>query len=282
MINVITLLKNIISKLIRSLIKKKKTNELTRAKVTSGERFIFNEKQLTVLDRGTELGVNVKDIAKTKYSAEQMLILLYAKILNIDYSGFNNYTMSAIEMEYNLYLATIDKYLGNKYLKNLLQEGKFSIQDEGIRKLIDKELLEQLDTYKEIACSKITVVDFSDKHCNNTEYYNKLKRMCKDRNIDGSNLKLSSEIKMNKVYKSLENKKILSCKHNIADISKNKFMFKYSPSIKDIFSRDKPLDRLNPVKIYTNEQKLIDKYYQINVEDAIYLYSEYSNIFRIR
>ena len=188
------IIKQVITMIIRKVLKKKinKNNSMEPAKMNTGKRYLFNEKQLIVLDRGAELGFDIEDIAKTKYKAEQMLILLYAKMLGINSSSFNSFSMSAIEMEYNLYLATIDKYLGNKYLKRLLNEGKFSIQDAKIKSIIDEELLKHLDSYQEIAASSLTVNEHTEKQQYNIEYYNMLVKMCKDRDIPFNNLRLGT------------------------------------------------------------------------------------------
>ena len=169
---------------------------IIKASLDASQRCLFSKEQEEVINQGIAYGYNMKDIAKVKYSAKQMTILLHAKMLDVDYSDFSAYTMSPLEMEYHLYLATIDRYLGNSYLKNLFQGGKYSIGDPKIKRALDKALEQQLEAYSEIASSN--TLEITEESCG--KIYALLRQLCNQRGIDTRKINLGTVEEMKHTY----------------------------------------------------------------------------------
>lgn len=239
---------------------------LENKKFSAEKRCMFSSEQLLVIDAAVAKGYDISSFAKAKYSANQMKVLYYAEMLDIDSSDFNSFSMSPMEMEYHLYLATIDKYLGKGYLKHLLNNGKFSICDKKIKEMIDKALEQELGAYDEIAVTETK--EIAAESAGKT--YEILQQLCVDRGIPVSSLRKTTIEDMLDQYDKLVDlcisKKVV---RTLATLGDN-----YRVDNTDVYNLNYR-DMLVPVSIYAKDTgTMLGKYYVSYANDGVYLSNE--------
>lgn len=269
---IIKLLKKLINRIFSAL--RKRRRELTPMKVSEEKRCLFTKEQLFVIDKAASYGCDVSKIAKPKYTANQMKILTYADMLNIDSSEFNSFSMPAQEMEYHLYLATIDKYLGKNYLKNLLNHGKFSIGDSVIKKVIDEALKSELSAYSEIAASEIVSIGSQSM----SKAFAVIQQLCVDRGIDPNRIQRTTVEDMLDQYDVLvaENlkKKVIK---DIEELNSN-----YSINVNDLEGLTYE-ELIPPIRLYDKKKgEPTTNYYICYLGTNIYLCSKNLIAFKIK
>lgn len=207
---IIACLRKLIQTLIRRHLKrvkgKKSKREEKKHEIKLREKFdltIFNDKQKKVIIQGFDDGVDVSIYAKKKYSAEQMLILYYALMLKVDTKDISNYALSPIEMEYQLYIALINTYLGKDYLFKLLR-GRYSLEDTFIQKKIREDMAVAMSDAYELSAVTLLAetseeeVDILQKR---KEHLQLLRKLALDRHINPNLISLDTIENMDKVYK---------------------------------------------------------------------------------
>lgn len=250
----ITCLRKFIQKIIDILLSKLKHTKPVSISLNTS---LFSKEQLYWIDKGLAAGIDVSIYAKTKYTADQMKIILYALLLEVPVDDIANYCLSGTEMEYNLYRACIEKYLGKDYLEKILKKGKYSIADKWIQTLI-KEQLEQ--ALSEVACTTQAIESEESKHLQ------KLRDRCTHRNINPYKITLDSIVDMNCRYRQEEailRNSYLSTAIDICNLPK-------SYRISEIKTNDNLTEDDIPVYIYEGS-KLIATYYTVVSYNSILL-----------
>lgn len=273
-------IRKIMSKLLKKFSKKNKaiTKMESRALIDYNK---FNSNQIKVIEYAIESKVDYKRVAKTKYEAEQMLVLSYGLVLGLDISNYESYAIPALEMEYQMYMQAVDKFLGKNYLKTLLNGGIKSVLDREVKERIEKDLTETVQAYLETAVTmQLENEDMVSQKTEENETYELLLKMCEDRDMDSSSITRGSVHSMIYDYSVLE-------KQYTQKISTKSVMYKrlknshLQPDLYFILNKDSVLDRKEPIKIYSNGKCLGD-YYQMNGGNHIYLYKRKSLTFQLK
>ena len=262
----IQILRRVISRVIR-----RQQRAMTTVKFDTGRRCLFNDKQLYVIDYGVRLGLDINRYAKPKYTGEQMRVLMYAQMLNIDDTPFNSYSITAHEMEYQLYLAAIEKYLGKGYLRKVLKSEHGTLTDNRIRLILDKALSESLSALQEVAVTEFLIPELRKHDCKDASYvYNTIMHLCKDRCIPTSDVKYSDNIDaLYKAYEQAFTVRLCIESHNIIRIKDLNALGELQPPLKDCLQRRDLLDTIEPVYIVNGNTR--DKYYLNIIGDILYL-----------
>lgn len=208
----ITCLRELFMRIMKKLFCKE-TKELVNVeqRLVKVDKSKFSMQQWEVIKKCVIKGLDIDKIAKPKYSEKQMLLLAYGEILGVDTDSYANYCLSPVEMEYNLYLLCIDKYLGKDYLKDLLERTHLTVADTKIRMRLTKELFTKFqEQFEELACSK-ELKESTNEDRDKLAYYEYLKSKLVNRGIDFSSLEIDS-------IKNMQDKYIRICKSTIASL----------------------------------------------------------------
>lgn len=247
----------------------KKQRSVNKAHLREDKACLFTKEQLQVINNGIALGYNMKDIAKTKYSAQQMQILLYAKILNVSSQTFNSYILSPEEMMYNFYCATVDKYLGKDYFRYILQNGKYSICDPLIKKVIDEQLYQVLGE-QEVAATVLKRLEDTPMH----NVYDTICQLCKDRGMTYKDIITENVAYMYTLYNKKCGQLISNLQVEPMPYAKLKKTVRLSETVSQIMKRETLMSQLRPVKVYSRlTGDLVDKYYIVRTNRKVYLYN---------
>lgn len=256
-------------------IKSEKNEKNTEIKLR--ERFDltpFNKKQKKVINQGIEDGVDVSIYAKKKYSAEQMLVLYYASMLKVDTKDISSYTMSPIEMEYQLYIALINRYLGKDYLFKLLR-GRYSLEDTFIQKKIREDMAVAMSDAYELSAVTLLAdtyeeeVDILQKRKEHLQLLNKL---ALDRHINPNLINLDKIENMDKVYQRevslIIDRESFYCV-DIEDID----TLSVKPEREEILKRKDIESHLEPCLLFL-ENEFHSEAFILRREDECYLYGD--------
>lgn len=275
---IIACLRKLIQTLIRRHLKrvKGKKSKKNKQEIKVREKFdltLFDNKQRKIIEQGLIDGVDVSVYAKKKFKAEQMLILYYTLMLNVDTKDICNFSLSAMEMEYQLYIALINRYLGKDYLFRLLR-GKYSLEDTFIQKKIREDMSTALgDAYSLSAVTLLAETSEEEVELleSRKEYLNLLRQLAIDRHINPNIIVLDTIETMDAMY-DMEVKKIIDSEVYYVDIQDIDSLTT-EPKREEILNRKDKESQVEPCLLFL-ENKLKAKAYIMRRDDECYLYSD--------
>ena len=272
---------NKIRQILKGLLKRNKNGEsaIVVKTLPVEEAALFNARQREVINRGVALGFNMKDIMKPKYSAEQMVVLLYAKMLSVENTTFNSYALSPEEMRYNLYVKTAEKYLGKDYLSKLLLKNQGSLADSWIKQEIDKALEHVLKASQEVA---VTTAFKELEPQKVSRLYDTIVHLCVDRKFYYKDISTADISMMKEQYVQKQREAIQALSAPPIDYKLLIDVYMFSKSVKEIKKLKTFREMITPIKMYKRKSlEYVTTYYLLIDDDNYYLYNNEKN-FTIR
>lgn len=277
----ITCLREIIMGIIRQLFKRRMREDSNLSEVVKYEREKFTNGQRAIIDRTLKIGLTesqvdkLRKIIKPKYSEKQMILLCYGVMLDIDVSKFSSYCLSPTEMEYNLYLSCIDRYLGKNYLSNLLEKTKLTIADRAIRDKLAMELTMKFkEHFEEISATKVNLIEDKQEESDEVRLamYESLKSKCINRDINPSTLEVAS-------IEDMKSRFLEICKNKIKEIEEDAIPLNLKGTGKEIYPPvnkiDYVLDNMNGLDTTVNiveKGDIVATFYPLRLKGQKYIY----------
>ena len=243
--------------------------------MNAGEASLFNSKQREVVNRGIALGFDMRDVMKPKYSAEQMLVLLYAKMLDVDNHTFNSYVLSPEEMRYNLYVQTAEKYLGKQYLERMLMKGNSSIADDWIKKEIDSALSHAFKARQEAAATT-AIKELGPQKV--SRVYDTIVHLCMDRKFYYKDISKSDTERMKEQYNEKQRQALSKLSSPPIDYKTINGVYMFSKPVKEIKESKSLREFIAPIKMYRRKGlTAVATYHLLFCGGEYYLYNNEKN-----
>lgn len=272
-------IKNLFKRLLSRIIKKRK-EEASEIVLSKDIEDKFDGKQKKVIAECLQLGLDISKVAKKKYSAQQMLIIMYGMLMGLDTSPYESFVMTPLEMEYHLYQEAIDKYLGKNYLLRLLNQTNGTMLDDFIKRKIDKDLQESLSAAFEMAPTLLEEHKEFEERTEEDDFYDVLVQMCKDRGLDYNRINKGTIPMMTYDYERLEKELAKVLDGRSAPLKKMND-YKLEPSLLSVLKNKEIEDRVEPVSFYLKGKHITD-YYRVYDGIHVYLYRKSFITIKIR
>lgn len=254
-------IKNLFKKFVLRIIKRKQMS-VVNVILSKDIEDKFNSKQKKVLAECLQLGLDITRIAKKRYSAEQMLVLMYGLLLKLDITPFESFVLTPCEMELQMWQEAIKKYLGNNYLITLLNKTNGTMLDDYVKTKINHDLKESLEVAFEMAPTLL------EERTEEDDFYDILVQMCKDRDMDYTRITRASVPMMIYDYEKLE-KDLAKVLDRRCIMLKKLSNYKLEPTLLSIIKNKDIEDRVAPVSFYMRNKHVADYY---RVYDGIHVF----------
>lgn len=274
-------IRKLFRKILLKLIKEKKKESANKIVVLDKSiEEKFNNEQKKVIAECIRLGLDVNKIAKKKYSAEQMQIIMFGMALKLNTSSFESYSMTPTEMETNLFIEAMNKFLGRSYLLQLINSTGGSLEDDYIRKKINSDLVKKLSEVFAVAPTLLEAA-VTEERTEEDDMLDTLITMCKDRGLDYSRLQKDTIPIMTYEYDKLEKELIDKITNECVPLTKIE-NYTLEPTAYKLMTNEDISFRVNPVTLRINNRLVTNAYRILRDGKHVYLYNHELKPIKIR